>query len=262
MQRFTMILNWLITLFVPVILVLSAVRVLMSPIFINLEYRMPYFPADGYGFTQTDRLYWADLSREYLLNDAGIDFLAELRFPDGQQAAGDCDEFATPRDCSFFYNDRELRHMLDVKAVVKVALAVLGLSLLLVIGVGFWAYTTEWWLDYRRALMRGGQLTIGLIILILTYLVLNFNSLFVNFHRVFFESGTWMFQFSDSLIRLFPLEFWRDAFIWVGLLSLIGSGVLIYLMRAPVELSRSVLLKTQRQKPRKLKSQRKTKRRR
>jgi integral membrane protein (TIGR01906 family) len=58
----------------------------------------------------------------------------------------------------------------------------------------------------------------------MVYLVLNFNQLFVAFHRIFFADGTWMFRFSDSLIRLFPVRFWRDAFIWVGVIAL-GGGI-------------------------------------
>jgi integral membrane protein (TIGR01906 family) len=50
-----------------------------------------------------------------------------------------------------------------------------------------------------------------------------FSVFFVFFHQVFFESGTWVFRFSDTLIRLFPQRFWRDAFIAIGLLSLAGG---------------------------------------
>lgn len=243
MKTTQQILSWLLTILVPIILVLTVVRILLTPLFIQVEYRLPYFPEDRFGFNQADRLYWADLSRRYLLNDAGIDYLAELRFPDGQQAAGNCDEFAAPRDCTYFYNDRELRHMLDVKLIVKLSLLVLGLSIFAVLGLGFWAYRSDWWLTYRRGLERGGWATTGLILAILVYLGINFNSLFVNFHRIFFEGDTWLFQFSDSLIRLFPTVFWRDAFIWVGVLSFLGGAALIYWARQPVELSRRAMLR-------------------
>ncbi|MBN1668985.1 MAG: TIGR01906 family membrane protein [Anaerolineales bacterium] len=244
MKTFQNILGWLVTILTPVMLVLTAVRLLLTPLYIQVEYRLPYFPEDRYGFSQSDRIYWADLARLYLLNNAGIDFLAQLQFPEGQQAAGDCDEFQPPRDCSYFYNDRELRHMLDVKVIVKATLAVLGLALFLTLGLGFWAYWGGWWPGYRRSLERGGWAAVGLIMAILAYLALNFNSLFINFHRIFFEGDTWLFHFSDSLIRLFPTVFWRDAFIWAGGLTLLGAAGLIYWARQPVELSRLILLRT------------------
>jgi uncharacterized membrane protein len=61
--------------------------------------------------------------------------------------------------------------------------------------------------------------------------LLSFNVLFVAFHNVFFQAGTWMFLFSDTLIRLFPERFWRDTFIAVGVLSG-GAGLAIaYFLR-------------------------------
>jgi integral membrane protein (TIGR01906 family) len=220
MKKFS---SWLVTLLVPVELVLFGVGVLLSPLYINVEYRLPYFPADPYGFTFEERLTWADLSIDYLLNSEEIDFLANLKFEDGIQAAGSCEDYLPPRDCSYLYNDRELSHMYDVKIVVRYAILVFLGSLLILIGVGIWAKKSNWWSEYRFALGRGGWLTVGLITAMLVYLVINFNNLFITFHEIFFRSGTWVFRFSDSLIRLFPVVFWRDAFIWVGVIAL-GSG--------------------------------------
>src|SRR5512135_399806 len=96
-----LVLSWIVTILVPVALVLTSVRLMLTPLYINFEYNVPGFPQDSYGFTKEDRLHWADITRVYLLNSSGISFLSDLRFPDG-----------TP-----VYNDRELRHMVDVKNV-------------------------------------------------------------------------------------------------------------------------------------------------
>ena len=48
-------------------------------------------------------LKWSKVSIEYLLNDAGPEFLAAQRLGDG-----------TP-----LYNERELSHMLDVKLLIQ-----------------------------------------------------------------------------------------------------------------------------------------------
>ena len=125
--------GWLVTLLVPVVLVLFGVGVLLSPVYIQVEYRLPYFPDDPYGFTLEERLHWAGLSIEYLLNREGLEFLAELQFPTGQVAAGSCDDYLAPRDCSYLYNDRELSHMLDVKIVVRYAVWVFFGSLLILL---------------------------------------------------------------------------------------------------------------------------------
>ena len=62
--------------------------------------------------------------------------------------------------------------------------------------------------------------------MIIVFVLLSFGVFFVAFHNVFFDPGTWMFEFSDTLIRLFPERFWRDIFIYVGVLAG-GAGLLI-----------------------------------
>ena len=73
-------LHGLIILLVPVILLLTALRLLMTPLFVQVEFRTPNFPVDSYGFTQEDRLKYAPIALEYLLNDAGEEFLGDLKF--------------------------------------------------------------------------------------------------------------------------------------------------------------------------------------
>ena len=83
--------------------------------------------------------------------------------------------------------------------------------------------------DYRRGLALGGWLTVGLIVAILMGVALSFNSLFTEFHRIFFTGDTWIFLYSDTLIRLFPIRFWQDGFILMGCFSLV-SGVALGLI--------------------------------
>jgi integral membrane protein (TIGR01906 family) len=68
----------------------------------------------------------------------------------------------------------------------------------------------------------------------LTAVLVDFDGLFTAFHHLFFEGDTWLFYYSDSLIRLFPMRFWRDAFILTG-----GITILLALISA---LSRKGLL--------------------
>jgi integral membrane protein (TIGR01906 family) len=53
----------------------------------------------------------------------------------------------------------------------------------------------------------------------------SFSFVFVGFHLIFFEGDTWLFLYSDTLIRLFPTRFWRDVFIFVIALTLAVSGL-------------------------------------
>ena len=69
----------------------------------------------------------------------------------------------------------------------------------------------------------------GLVLAMILYLAINFRQLFTNFHRIFFEGDTWLFKFSDTLIRLFPMQFWQDAFIAAGALTFLGGLALWFL---------------------------------
>jgi integral membrane protein (TIGR01906 family) len=198
--------GWLVVLALPLALVLLNARLLMSRAYLRWEYNRPGFPPDPYGFTTQERLTYAPLALDYLFNDAGIDFLAEQTLPDG----------------SPLYNQRELAHMQDVKAVAR-QLTVAGLAALVVVvaGVIGLAWRPETRPVLRLMLLRGGLLTAGLVILGVASVAIGFRAFFTQFHALFFEGQTWIFPTSDTLIRLVPEEFWIDAF------ALLFGGALI-----------------------------------
>jgi len=210
---------------VPVALTLANVRLLMTPLFPNFEYNLPGFPLDLYGFAKEDRLKWSKVAMDYLLNGAGIEFLADLRFPEGQTAPPEsCGDYTT-RDCTYLYNDRELRHMVDVKNVTRGALWVWGVGgVMVLLSAGALFYFGER-AALRAGLLWGAGITLVFYLGIIAVIAVNFNALFVQFHQVFFESGTWTFLFSDTLIRLFPVRFWQDAFIFIGAASILEAAL-------------------------------------
>jgi integral membrane protein (TIGR01906 family) len=139
-----------------------------------------------------------------------------LRFAAGVTAPAESCAYYLDGDCNRFYNDRELRHMLDVKLVVRWALRVWalgGIACLLAAGA---LYSFREMAALRGALLGGAGLTVALLAAIVLYLLISFNTFFTQFHQVFFQGDTWIFLWSDSLIRLFPIRFWQDAFIFVG----------------------------------------------
>ena len=212
------ILGWVVTVLLPLVVLMVSVRLLITPLYAKVEYRMPGFPEDPYGFTLEDRLKWSAPSIEYLVNSEGINYLGDLAFDDGEP----------------IYNSSELSHMADVKTVVtgmRIALAALMVGLLAVTVI---AVRKGWRDSFLLALRRGGWGVLGLIATILILLVVNFDQLFTWFHQMFFTSGTWQFYTSDTLIRLFPMRFWQDAFIAVGLISVV-IGLLLVLLCKPKE---------------------------
>ena len=218
MKTLKKILQVLVTISTPFIFLMFAVRVMLTPLFLQVEYNLPGFPTDPYGFTREQRLYFSKISVDYLLNNEGIEFLQNQKIDEG-----------TP-----LYNARELSHMLDVKILVKNMLAAWSGLLLIWLLLLVLAWRGKWLLDFLLAVSNGGWLTLGLILFLLTAVLVDFDGLFTAFHHLFFEGDTWLFYYSDSLIRLFPMRFWRDAFILTG-----GVTILLALISA---LSRKGLL--------------------
>src|ERR1051326_678828 len=218
-MKMTGLLSWLVTILIPLALIGLGLRILLTPVFLKIEYNMPYFPADTYGFTKADRLKWAPYALNYLTNSADISYLADLKFDDGKP----------------LYNERELSHMDDVKRVTQGALKVWYISLAILLLLGFWAWFGNWWSAYRLGLMRGGWLMVGLAVVIGAIVVIGiavdpnvFWNFFAGFHSLFFTGNSWMFLFSDTLIRLFPIRFWQDAFLWAAVIAL-GGGIALSL---------------------------------
>ncbi len=218
MKTLKKILQVLVTISTPFIFLMFAVRVMLTPLFLQVEYNLPGFPAGPYGFTREQRLYFSKISVDYLLNNEGIEFLQNQKIDEG-----------TP-----LYNARELSHMLDVKILVKNMLAAWSGLLLIWLLLLVLAWRGKWLLDFLLAVSNGGWLTLGLILILLTAVLVDFDGLFTAFHHLFFVGDTWLFYYSDSLIRLFPMRFWRDAFILTG-----GVTILLALISA---LSRKGLL--------------------
>jgi len=208
-----------VTILWPFVLLMVTVRLLITPLFAQIAYRLPGFPPDPYGFTQLDRLKWSEPTIQYLVNNQDITALENLKFEDG----------------SPLFNARELSHMVDVKELVFGMRVALAIIVILIAILSFIAVRNEWNRQLIRAFNKGGWGLVGLIGSILLLVALSFNQLFTWFHQIFFESGTWQFYTSDTLIRLFPMRFWRDAFIFVGVLALIFGVLTIVITQKKLE---------------------------
>jgi len=214
-MKTTLILALIVTLLIPLALIGLGLRLLLTTTFLQIEYNMPYFPPDQYGFTKEDRLKWAPYALDYLVNNSDTSYLGNLKFDDG-----------TP-----LYNERELSHMEDVKRVTKGALNVWYVTLALLLALGIWSRLGGWWQAYLQGVMRGGWLMVGLAVVIGLIVVIGiainpnvFWNFFAAFHSLFFEGDSWLFLYSDTLIRLFPIRFWQDAFLLAAIIAL-GGGV-------------------------------------
>lgn len=200
-------------LLVPVFLLGGSVRLVASERFLEIEYARSGFPPDLYGFSSLERLGLARKNLEFVRLDLPLTALSQQQI-DGLPV----------------YNQRELSHMQDVQDVFQAAWRVWQISVGLILLTG-----ALQWSAMRKAagvaasLQAGGLLTAGLITGIGLLAVFSWQLWFELFHQFFFQPDSWLFYYSDTLIRLFPVQFWYDITSAVIVISLIGAVVVAFL---------------------------------
>ena len=115
------------------------------------------------------------------------------------------------------FQAREIEHMLDVRVLIATVF-----PLALISGALLRRPCDRVSQDARyrdvvaQGLGAGSILTLVLLVGLIAYVLLNFDSFFLTFHRLFFEGDTFMFRYDDTLIRLYPEQLWSDAAILIG----------------------------------------------
>jgi len=214
-KNLSTLLSFLVTLIIPIFLLMLGVRILLTPAFPEVEYRMPGFPDDAYGFTQEQRLKYAKNAIDYLNNNDVLIF-------------GD----PNYEDTFPLYNQRETNHMKDVKNLVQFGLRLWVWATGLLAALGVWAKFGQWRQAYLLGAKRGGWLTLILTGLLGILASINFWTFFEQFHHLFFTGDSWIFYYSDTLIRLFPMRLWQDAFLMEGIIVVGGGLALAFGLKA------------------------------
>lgn len=219
-NRIAKIIRWFIVIATPILLTLWTVRLLItwnSPSYPEFEYGR--IESDRFGFTGEDRIYYAEATLNYLREnepaEESIQLLKDLRLPGSDDA---------------FYNQREIGHMVDVKNVVDAFNSIFRvLGIFALAGFIYLMARPETRVEAYKALMYGGSLTTAILLVMVLLILVSWNFVFVQFHEILFPPDTWTFFNSDSLIRLFPEQFWFDfgVFWTVGILV---QGVLLALI--------------------------------
>ncbi|NIS82118.1 MAG: TIGR01906 family membrane protein [Anaerolineales bacterium] len=206
-----------IQILLPFIIVLTSIFLVLvtAKFWVSIEYRMPGFPEDRFGFTLQDRLYWSSVDIDYLLSNKSLDYFDAFFLPDG----------------SPMHNERELRHMEDVNLLLQSSIRVwiVGWALLLVLSVLLWRAGAKQ--AVLQGLVSGSKLTLILMAVLALGTLLAFGALFVGFHRLFFEGTTWLFPYTDTFIRLYPERFWRDAFIFLAIVNVLVATSVFFVSR-------------------------------
>ncbi len=186
---------------------LGPVFLLTTDQYLAFEYGKSGFPPDPFGFDAAQRLAYASANFRYVREGQPLAALADQRL--GNNA---------------LYNARELKHMQDVQNVYEAVgwawqLALGGVAL----AIAALAWRAETRPGLAAALKWGGLFTVALVGGLGFLAIIAWQFWFVAFHQIFFTPGTWSFNYSDTLIRLFPEKFWFDAALTISGLSVLGG---------------------------------------
>jgi hypothetical protein len=110
------ILKTLLGLLIPIILILGSARLLATDTYLAFEYGKSNFPPDSYGFTSQQRFILASTNIHYVRAHLPNDELSKQ----------------TLNGVSV-YNEREITHMADVKAVIQGVLHVWQVAFILLL---------------------------------------------------------------------------------------------------------------------------------
>lgn len=211
------IVRWLVILAMPFFLGMGTIRAIIAWDYPAFEYNR--IAPDLYGFTPEQRLELAQGTLVYLQRPEPsaevIYMLEDLRLPGTD---------------SPLYNEAEIGHMIDVKnmadgmkrvAYISGAIVIVGLAFLLIPG----RTRNYGW----RTFMFAGLATVIVLAVIALSILIAWPIFFVQFHELLFPPGTWTFAYTDSLIRLFPEQFWFDIGVIITVTTLV-LGILVALV--------------------------------
>ncbi len=119
-----------------------------------------------------------------------------------------------------FFNEKEKLHLQDVKSLINKAIFLFYSALVFLIAL---------LIVNRKNLAKPFLFSgIGLILLVVIFAVVNFQSLFFNFHLIAFTNDLWQLNpETDNLINLFPEQFFYDLMKKIMINSLIIGAIII-----------------------------------
>ena len=126
------------------------------------------------------------------------------------------------------FNDREVGHLKDVKALFRLVYWLLLGTL--VYGLAYIVVSLFVRKDkgaVAQGLLYGGGLTLVLIAALGIAILADFDGFFYRFHLISFANDLWMLNpATDYLIMLFPQGFWYDAALFCVITTILGALIL------------------------------------
>lgn len=209
------ILQVVLAILAPVVILIGVIRLVASPLFLWFEYHRPGFPADEFGMDTEQRLTLGSYGLDFLFNLAPASYLGDLTFVNGNPV----------------FTDGEVAHMVDVKQVMMFTGIAGVVAALVCVVLMIMLYRMRKGAIARSFFAGAIWFTAAMILLGVTAVV-GWEAFFAGFHQLFFADGTWTFYTTDTLIRLYPGQFWVDAAAWIAGITL-AIMVILMVLTAP-----------------------------
>ncbi|MBT4944126.1 MAG: TIGR01906 family membrane protein [Chloroflexi bacterium] len=133
------------------------------------------------------------------------------------------------------YKEREILHMIDVKALMKSVFAITnwsGVVLLFLLAVGLITLKQDVFPLLLRSLKWSAIGTGAFLVVFGGTAVIDFGWLFTQFHFLSFANDLWLLDpYNDYLIIMFPQQFFFEATLFIGLLTVVDFGLITFTAR-------------------------------
>ncbi|HLC96035.1 MAG TPA: DUF1461 domain-containing protein [Candidatus Nanoarchaeia archaeon] len=192
---------WLIVFLIPLILLLSNLKVMV-------------FEQDFHQTLFSKYNVYADIPEADEIDRQLVDYFADRR-----------ESIAVDR-----FNEREIDHLRDVREVLHwlfLTLNILVIVFLLLVIIIYFVDKKGFMQNVSWLLISGGSITIGLLVLLWFFSIFNFDALFSAMHATFFRQGTWIFDANDALVRIYQEGFFQDMLIRIAVNTVLWAAVIL-----------------------------------
>jgi hypothetical protein len=212
---FRAIASALVCVALPLALLLVGVR--LATALAPLDFRRAGFPPDPWGMTAESRAGWSDRILAFLGGGGrGLEqcSMAPKEIPPERD----------PEEGQRAFTTREILHLRDVGRLYRSACWTGWAALLALV---FGAFGSR---QRIFAVLRAAALcTLALMATLLLAAALAPDAMMDRIHGAFFSSGSFLFYGTDTLVRVYPPEFWRDFLVFVTLFATAGAGAILAL---------------------------------
>ncbi|HEY49965.1 MAG TPA: TIGR01906 family membrane protein [Dehalococcoidia bacterium] len=130
------------------------------------------------------------------------------------------------------FSEREVAHMKDVKGLIQLDYKLLLASLSFIVAyivINFALRRGSFWRVLAKRLIQGSAVTVIVLAVLGLWALIDFDSLFLCFHKVSFTNNLWQLAPGDNLVLMFPEAFFNDAALFIAAVVL-GETILIAIL--------------------------------